>query len=88
MSQLVSESTRVTKESNTLIDYIYTNNEENIQCVSVEKICISDHFAVFYNRKSHSSVSKNTHQVITYRSLKIFDETNFLSDLSCIPWEI
>ena len=73
--QLVSESTRVTKVSKTLIDHIYTNNEENIQRVSVKKICISDHFAVFCNPKSHTSVGKNTHQVITYRSFKDFDET-------------
>ena len=88
LMQLVSEPTRVTKESKTLIDHIYTNNAENIQWVPVEKICISDHFAVFCNRKSHTSVSKNTHQVITYQSFKHFDETIFLSDLSCVPWEI
>ena len=87
LTQLISEPTRVTQESQTLIDHIYTNNEETIQCVSVEKMCISDHFAVFCNRKSHASACKNTHQVITYRSFKNFDEANFLSDLSCVPWE-
>ena len=80
LTQLISEPTRVTQESQTLIDHIYTNNEETIQSVSVEKMCISDHFAVFCNCKSHASVSKNTHQVITYRSFKNFEEANFLSD--------
>ena len=56
--QLVSEPTRVTKESETLIDHVYTNNEETVQRVCVEKICISDHFVVFCNRKAHTSVSK------------------------------
>ena len=56
--------------------------------MSAEKICISDHFAVLCNRKSHTPVGTNTHQVITYRSFKTFDETNFLSVLSCVPWEI
>ena len=37
LTQLVSEPTRVTKDSTTLIDHIYTNNEENIQHVSVKK---------------------------------------------------
>ena len=60
LTQLISEPTRVTQESRTLIDHIYTNNEETILCVSVEKMCISDHFAVFCNRKSHTSVCKNT----------------------------
>ena len=44
--------------------------------------------AVFCNRKSHSSACKNIHQVIIYRYFKNFDEANFLSDLSCVPWEI
>ena len=88
LTQLVSEPTRITKEPKTLIDHIYANKEENVQCVSVEKICISYHFVVFCIRKYNTSVSKNTHQVITYRSFKHFDETIFLSDLSCVPWEI
>ena len=89
LTQLISEPTRVTQESQTLIDHIYTNNEETINSVYVEKMCISDHFAVFFcNRKSHASVCKNTHQVITYRSFKNFDEAYFLSDLSCVPWDI
>ena len=37
LSQLVTEPTRVTKDSATLIDHIYTNYEENIQCVNVKK---------------------------------------------------
>ena len=31
LTQLISEPTRVTQESKTLIDQIYTNNEENTQ---------------------------------------------------------
>ena len=88
LTQLISEPTRVTQASRTLIDHIYTNNEDTIQCVSVEKMCISDHSAVFCNRKSHTSVCKNAHQVITYRSFKNFEEAYFLSDMSSVPWEI
>ena len=43
---------------------------------------------MFCNRKIHTSVCKNTHQVITYRSFKNFLEANFLSDLSSVPWKI
>ena len=38
LSQLVCEPTRVTKDSATLIDHIYTNNEESIQHVNVIKV--------------------------------------------------
>ena len=87
-SLLVSEPTRVTKDSATLINHIYTNSEENIQCVNVKKLCLSDHYAVFCNRKCNSVVGKNAHQVINYRSFKNFDEANFLIDLSLVPWEM
>ena len=88
LTQLVNEPTRVTKDSTTLIDHIYTNNEENIQYISVKQICSSDHFAVFCSRKAHSEIDKTKHQTITYRSFKTFDESRFLTDLSLVPWEI
>ena len=88
LTQLVSEPTRVTKDSKTLIDHIYTNTEETIQSVSVKNLFLSDHFAILCNRKYGSPLNKNTHQVLTYRSFKHFDESNFLNDLSLVPWEI
>ena len=42
----------------------------------------------FCNRKCKSVVGKNTHQVISYRSYKDFDESTFLDNLSLVPWEI
>lgn len=88
LTQLVNEPTRITNTSQTLIDHIYTNIEENIQRVHVERLCLSDHFAVFCNRKSQSVIGKNTHQSITYRSFKNFEENRFLNDLSSVPWGI
>ena len=89
LTQLINEPTRVTKDSKTLIDHIYTTNEENIRSVKVEKICVSDHYAIFCNRSSHISPDKaNQHQTITYRSFKNFVESNFLNDLNSVPWEI
>ena len=52
LTQLVNEPTRVTNASQTIIDHIYTNTEENIQRVHVERLCLSDHYAVFCNRKT------------------------------------
>ena len=78
-----------TNDSRTLIDHIYTNNEDNIQSVNVEKLCISDHYGIFCNRSSHNSTDKGKeYQNITYRSFKNFDESHFLKDLSTVPWEI
>ena len=88
LTQLIDEPNRVTTESQTLINHVYTNTEENIQCIAVKKICLSDHFGVFCTRKSQSVVGNKTHQVIKYRSFKHFDELKFLRDISLVPWEI
>ena len=89
LTQLISEPSRVTNDSKTLIDHIYTNNENNIHSVNVEKICLSDHYGFFCNRSFHVLPDKNNeHQTITYRSFKNFDQSCFLNDLSTVPWEI
>ena len=74
LTQLISQPTRVTPNSKTLIDHIYTSHEENIASVSVSKQTISDHYAVFGNRKQNHVVHKYSHQTITYRSFKHFDQ--------------
>ena len=39
-------------------------------------------------RKLNNCVKSNTHQAITYRSFKNFDENKFIHDLCEVPWEI
>ena len=87
LSQLVCDPTIVTNTSSTLIDLIYTNVDESIAHVHVCKISISDHFAVFGNRKLNNCVKSKTRQTNTYRSFKKFDESNFISDMHGVPWE-
>ena len=86
-SQLVYDPTRVTENSSTLIDHIYTNFDENITHVHVCKISISDHYAIFGNRKLNNCVKSNSHQTINYRSFKNFDENRFICDMQEVPWE-
>ena len=62
--------------------------EDNINNVNVFKSTISDHFAIFGNRKINASSNKHSHQTITYRSFKHFDESNFLHELNQVPWEV
>lgn len=82
---MVSQPTRVTPTSSTLIDHIYTNMEENVNHVSVSKISISDHYVIFGNRKLNFSIGKHCHQTISYRSFKHFDEHAFIQDLLLVP---
>ena len=85
-TQLINCPTRVTETTSTLIDHIYSSNEENISSVRVARLGISDHFAILCCRKTNFSLKGNAHKSIKYRSFKSFDENAFLHDLSAVPW--
>ena len=88
LTQLVSEATRVTSVSKTLIDHIYSNCPENVTSIDVPKIGLSDHFPIFFTRKMHVQPPKGKHYTISYRSFKNFDEAKFVNDLKNVPWDI
>ena len=76
MSQLVNRPTRVTAISETLIDHVYTNSPENILDVSVPVLGLSDHYPVCITRKLSKSFKNGpVHKFISYRNIKMFDET-------------
>ena len=81
------QPTRVTLSTSSLLDHIYTNREDNIVSVRVPKLGISDHYAVFCNRKINQSFKTQAHNTITYRSFKHFNETEFLRDLFLVKWD-
>ena len=87
LTQLVSEATRVTSNSKTLIDHIYSNCPENVNSLNVPKIGLSDHFPIFFTRKMHVQPPKSSHFTISYRSFKNFDEAKFIEDLQTVPWD-
>ena len=68
----------MTNNSSFLIDHIYSSDGDNLSKAHVSQIGISDHFAVFCKENSHNS--------ITYRSFKHFDEIKCLHDLQFVPW--
>ena len=77
LTQMILQPTRVIPNSKTLKDHIYTSTEENISCVNVKELTVSDHYAIFGNHKINSFVHKHSHQTITCRSFKHFDEIVF-----------
>ena len=81
LSQLVSEPTRVTQTSATIIDHVYTTNVENITECFISDFLISDDLPICVTRKINSRVSKSSHITTNYRCFKHFDETMFLNDL-------
>ncbi|KAK3103380.1 hypothetical protein FSP39_018833 [Pinctada imbricata] len=87
LSQVINTNTRVTANSNTLIDHIYTNRPDNIQEVNVPYITMSDHFPICITRRLPKINKKSTHLEITYRDFKNFDEFLFLQDLANAPFQ-
>ena len=89
LHQIVNMPTRVTDQSATLIDHIYSNTYANILTSVVPKLGLSDHFPIFVSRKTNgASDVKNTHYTISYRSYKNFDENKFIDELQSTPWDI
>ena len=69
---VVSQATRVTSVSKTLIDHIYSNCPENVASIDVQNIGLSDHFPIFFMRKIHAQLPKGKLYTISYRSFKNF----------------
>ena len=82
LQQLITEPTRVTPTSSTLIDVIYTNFPDKIVCSGVCQISISDHSMVFaYGKLSINGVTLG-HNTLTYRKFSKFNRTNFRNDIA------
>ena len=81
LSQLVSQPTRITHTTDTIIDHFYTPNPEHITECYVASLSISDHFPICLTRKINCKITKTAHLITTYRCFKQFDETKILLDL-------
>ena len=90
LHQLITEPTRVTASSVTLIDHIYTTNPENIVDISVPIYAPGDHYPISctINKFSKLINRKSQHLEIKYRNFKSFNEDLFLEDLSKQPFDI
>ncbi|CAC5395378.1 unnamed protein product [Mytilus coruscus] len=79
--QLVNESTRVTKNSVTLIDHIYSTNPEEITDVNVPAYCPGDHYPVSFTiKKPTFKTSVDKHVTIKYRNFTKFNKEKFIED--------
>ena len=85
MRQLITEQTRVTSDSSTLIDVILTKNHDMHVNSGVLKIALSDHYLVYTTVKSCSKSEFKNHYEVKFRDLKNFDKKAFIDDLSNEP---
>ncbi|XP_060580125.1 uncharacterized protein LOC132736928 [Ruditapes philippinarum] len=89
LNQLITQPTRVTQTSSTIIDHLYTNQPQNICDIKIPILSISDHFPIVFTRKTKEKIKKGPlHLTINYRYLKQFNAEHFLADLSNQPWTL
>lgn len=83
LHQLINTPTRVTVQTQTLIDHIYVSNPQNVIEHSVPVYGLSDHFPVCITwSKRGTKIPRCVHKKISFRSYKNFNTEEFLSDLS------
>ena len=81
LTQLVTDYTRITSSTATIIDHIYSSNPDNIVECFVQPYAIGDHFPVCITRKiSHKNATRE-HMYTSFRCFKHFNESSFLCDL-------
>ena len=83
MKQLITQPTRETETSKTLIDVIFTSNPAIIVDSGIVETHISDHYLVF--AVLNLRMPKPPAAYVVTRSYKCYDPQNFLSELNKIP---
>ena len=86
LTQPIQEATRITENTSTLLDVIYTNCPNKTVCSVVSHIGISDHSLVFAYRKVSADPPKRGHSTISYRKLGKFNSADFRSDIAQHDW--
>ena len=85
LKQLITEPTRETIHTSTLIDHIAVSNANNIVESGAIKTAVNDNYLPYAIRKFQDG-SKRQHKVNKIRQMKHFDENAFLQGLALIEW--
>ena len=80
LDQFISEYTRVTKSTSTLLDVILTSNAIAHLRQCVFKFTLCDHYLVYTSIKDIHAVKE--HRTIQCRSYKNFTKDDFIKDIS------
>ena len=83
--QLVTSATRITKESSTLIDLIFSNRTSSLPSVSVVSTSLSDHDLVACTRKINTQ--KYLPRTIKCRNYAKYDTKLLADDVRNIDWQ-
>ena len=86
MKQLITDPTRITQNSRTLIDLFFTSKPE-LYASGVLPIGFSDNSSIFGVRKLHR-IPLPPRRIVEARNYKHYDPALFCEDLNSIPWDI
>ena len=84
--QLISEPTRETVSTKTLIDQVAMTHPNNIVDCGVVQLAIGDHYLIYCIRKFMGNLSK-VPKVFESRQMKNFHKERFTADLSRFYWD-
>ena len=85
LRQLISEPTRVTDISSTILDHILCNNSEKICQSGVITVGISDHYMTYVSRKVVKG-QINGHKTVKIRSLRNYTRDKLVESLNSVNW--
>ena len=86
LTQMVNGPTRVTEDSSTQIDLLFTTNMDLFQRVGCEEPGLSDHSLIF--GLLTSKVERKRHTFRTVRCLGKCDVDELVADLGSAPWQV
>ena len=85
LDQLISKPTRCSINTSSTIDLIITNAKNKVPYFGTININISDHMAIFFNRKILKN--KHSHKIIKGRSYRHYNRDIFIQDLLNTNWD-
>jgi len=85
MEQIITEPTRISDRSSTLIDLICVDSK-NVREVGAKDINISDHLMV--HATLDFKIAESSYSVFCYRALSRIDVIDFQRDLEQTPWNL
>ena len=81
MSQLITEKTRVTSNTESTLDLILTTNPSLHKRSGVIKKTLSDHYMTFTELSEPKKVLHGNHNTVTFRNYNHFDDCEFINDV-------
>ena len=81
----ITDATRITPKSSSIIGLIFVSEPDNIQQSGVLPVGFSDHMIIFCTRKL-CRLKIGEHTSVKMRSLKNYDKTVFNNRLSSVYW--